>query len=512
LWRTRPALEDERDLDNVSLTFKAPDVPFAATIAQTPIVPKHIWSTIPNPVTFTNTHPVGIGPFTLGSFAPTQYTLTKNPLYWDASKIAPSSVVFPAQATSQSTNQLEVSSGQFDWAYQYLPDVKATYVNRDQATNHYWFPPGGTIGLYLNLTQAPYNNLNFRQGISLALNRATIAKKAVNGYMPPASTSGIILPNEQQWLSPSLPKQGMVSQNIPAAMAAFAKAGYTLRGGKLVGPNGAQASMTIVLPNNFTDWAAAATEISAELGKAGIKVSLDEPQYAQYSQTTQAGTFNAAIGGFGGTGIPYNDFNLTLNSAYAAPVHTPTVTFGLISGYRPGLVDEVLSFVTNLALVIPALPLMIILAAYLQGHSVWTIVLVVAFTSWATGARVIRSQTTTLRTREFVTSAVFSGERLFRVVFREILPNMTSLVAASFFAAATAAVLAEASLEFLGLGNPAAVSWGTILHAAETQNALLTGQWLMVFAPGLAIVLLMVSFTLINFGVDALSNPRLREK
>jgi peptide/nickel transport system permease protein len=188
------------------------------------------------------------------------------------------------------------------------------------------------------------------------------------------------------------------------------------------------------------------------------------------------------------------------------------VTFGLIAGYRPGLVDEVLSFITNLALVIPALPLMIILAAYIQGRSVWTIVLVVGFTSWATGARVIRSQTKTLRTREFVTSAVFSGERLLRVAFRDILPNMTSLVAASFFAAATAAVLAEASLEFLGLGNPATVSWGTILYAAQQQNALLTGQWLMVLAPGLAIVLLMVSFTLINFGVDTLSNPRLREK
>jgi peptide/nickel transport system permease protein len=188
------------------------------------------------------------------------------------------------------------------------------------------------------------------------------------------------------------------------------------------------------------------------------------------------------------------------------------VTLGLISGYRPGIVDEVLGFVNNLALTIPALPLMIILAAYLQSRSVWTIVLVVAFTSWATGARVIRSQTSTLRTREFVTSAVFSGERLPRVVFREILPNMTSLVAASFLAAATAAVLAEASLEFLGLGNPATVSWGTILYYAQEQNALLTGQWLMVLAPGLAIVLLMVSLTLINFGIDALSNPRLREK
>lgn len=187
-------------------------------------------------------------------------------------------------------------------------------------------------------------------------------------------------------------------------------------------------------------------------------------------------------------------------------------TLGLIAGYRPGVIDEVIGFVTNLALVIPGIPLMIILAAYLQGRSVWTIVLVVALTSWATGCRVIRSQTSTLRTREFVTSAAFSGERLLRVAFREILPNMTSLVAASFFSAATAAVLAEASLEFLGLGNPATVSWGTILYAAQQQNALLTGQWLMVLMPGLAIVLLMVSLTLINFGVDALSNPRLREK
>ena len=185
---------------------------------------------------------------------------------------------------------------------------------------------------------------------------------------------------------------------------------------------------------------------------------------------------------------------------------------GLIAGYRPGAVDEVLSFLTSLVLVIPGIPLMIILAAYLQSRSVWTIVLVVAFTSWATGARVIRSQASTLRNRDFITSAVFSGERLFRVVFREILPNMTSLVAASFFSAATAAVMAEASLEFLGLGNPDTVSWGTILYYAQQQNALLTGQWLLVFAPGLAIALLAVSFTLINFGVDTLSNPRLREK
>lgn len=308
----------------VTFTFKSANVPFAATIAQTPIVPEHVWSTISNPAKYANINPVGTGPFMLSSFAPTQYTLAKNPKYRDAAKIAPSRVVFPAEASSQTTNQLDVSSGQFDWAYTFLPDVKSTYVDRNPSHNVYWFPPGGTIGLYLNLTKAPYTNVSFRQGISAAVDRTTIAQKAVNGYMQQASLSGLILPNLQQWLDPSLPNQGLISQDRTAALADFGKAGYTLRGGKLIGPGGKQASMTIVLPNSFTDWVAAATETSSELGAVGIKVTLDEPQYAQYSDAIQGGTFDAAIGGFGGTGSPYTDFNNALNSTYAAPVNTPT--------------------------------------------------------------------------------------------------------------------------------------------------------------------------------------------
>jgi peptide/nickel transport system substrate-binding protein len=310
--------------NHVTFTFKAANVPFAATIAQVPIVPQHVWSKIANPVKFTDTHPVGTGPFVLSSFAPTQYTLAKNPLYWDAAKIAPSTVVFPAQATNQATNQLAVSSGQFDWAYTYLPDVKKTYIDRDPKYNQYWFPPGGTIGLYLNLTKSPNNSTDFREGISDSLDRTAISQKAVNGYMAQASLSGLILPNLQKWLDPSLPDQGLVTKNTSAAMAAFAKAGYTMQGGKLVDSSGTQASLTIVMPNSFTDWVAAATEVKNELTAVGISVTLDLPQYAQYSQEIQAGTFDAAIGGFGGTGSPYTDFNDALNSSYAAPVNTPT--------------------------------------------------------------------------------------------------------------------------------------------------------------------------------------------
>jgi peptide/nickel transport system substrate-binding protein len=196
-------------------------------------------------------------------------------------------------------------------------------VSRDPAHNQYWFPAGGTIGLYLNLTKRPYNDVNFRKGLSMALDRTTIATKAVNGYLDQASMSGLILPNLKKWLDPSLPNQGTVKQDTAGAQAAFAQAGYTMQGGKLMG-NGKQATMTIVMPGNFSDWVAAAKEVVNQLGTVGIAATLDLPQYAQYSSTIQAGTFDAAIGGFGGSGDPYTDYNVALSSSFATPVNTPT--------------------------------------------------------------------------------------------------------------------------------------------------------------------------------------------
>ncbi|HZK72657.1 MAG TPA: ABC transporter substrate-binding protein, partial [Clostridia bacterium] len=254
--------------NDITMSFSAPNVPFAISIAQTEIVPEHLWTNMADPTKDPNTKPVGTGPFMLDAFAPTQYSLKKNPTYWQADKVAPAEVLFPAQASNQSTNQLDVVSGKFDWSYNFLPDVKTTYVAKDPAHNQYWFPPGGTIGLYLNLTKQPYSDVNFRKGLSLALDRSTIALKAVNGYLDQASMSGLILPNLKKWLDPSLPDQGNVKQDKSAAQAAFAQAGYALQSGKLV-KNGKQASMTIVMPGNFSDWVAAAKEVVNQLGSVG---------------------------------------------------------------------------------------------------------------------------------------------------------------------------------------------------------------------------------------------------
>ena len=188
------------------------------------------------------------------------------------------------------------------------------------------------------------------------------------------------------------------------------------------------------------------------------------------------------------------------------------VFIGLISGYTEGsITDNILSFFTNLALVVPVLPLMMIIVAYSESRGLWLLVVVIGITSWAGPARAKRAQIITLRNREFVTAAKFAGQGTLKVVFREIMPNMTSLIVASFIGAATGSIVAEAALSFLGLGDPTDVSWGQMLQQANANGALVQGLWVWLFVPGIALAVLITSLTFVNFGVDLLSNPHLRE-
>ena len=139
-------------------------------------------------------------------------------------------------------------------------------------------------------------------------------------------------------------------------------------------------------------------------------------------------------------------------------------------------------------------------------------IVVIGITGWAWGARMKRAQVISLRAREYITSASFAGERPMRIIFREVMPNMMSFVVMSFIGAANGAIGAEAGLAFLGLGDPNTISWGTMLYWANNGGAMLTGQWAWLAAPTLMLSLITLSLTLINFGVDALSNPHLREE
>lgn len=188
------------------------------------------------------------------------------------------------------------------------------------------------------------------------------------------------------------------------------------------------------------------------------------------------------------------------------------IVMGVTAGYLGGVADEVLSLITNVFLILPAIPLIIVVAGWLDRPGPATVMLVLSAISWAWGARVLRSQTLTLRNSEFVAAAKVVGEPTWRIIIYEILPNMISLVVSSWIGAVQFAFLALVTLEFIGLGDVNLVSWGTILFWAQNNQALLTGAWWTFVPPGLCIALVGVSLTLINYGIDEITNPRLRSE
>jgi ABC-type dipeptide/oligopeptide/nickel transport system permease subunit len=187
---------------------------------------------------------------------------------------------------------------------------------------------------------------------------------------------------------------------------------------------------------------------------------------------------------------------------------------GVFAGYVGGVTDTGSAMVTNVFLVLPALPLLIVLSAYLQGSggsgSTAVLVGVITLTGWAFGARVLRSQAIALRDRPFVEAARISGEGRWHVVLSHIVPNMLGIMVANFFGAALFAVLAEAGLEFIGLGNVNTVTWGTMLYWAQNGEAALMGLWIWLLVPGLCILLFGTALGLLNFAVDEIANPNLR--
>jgi peptide/nickel transport system permease protein len=183
---------------------------------------------------------------------------------------------------------------------------------------------------------------------------------------------------------------------------------------------------------------------------------------------------------------------------------------GIIAGYKGGRTDEVINFFTNMILVIPNLPLLLVLAAFIGQASPFVIAMILGFTSWAWGVRVTRAQTMSVREKDFVKSAEMLGESSPRIMAFEIFPNLLSIVGINFIGSVIFAVITEATLEFLGLGDPNATSWGIMLYNAQNASALTVGAWWDMMAPCFALALLGLSLALINFAIDEVANPRLR--
>jgi peptide/nickel transport system permease protein len=184
----------------------------------------------------------------------------------------------------------------------------------------------------------------------------------------------------------------------------------------------------------------------------------------------------------------------------------------MLAAYAGGWIDDTINTLTNVFLVIPALPLLLVVYSFLPARGPVVMVLILGLTTWAVEARILRSQALTLRNRDFIEAAKVAGERTWRIVFGEIMPNMVSRIAAGFLLVFYLSIIFAAGLEFLGFGDVNKITWGTTLYWAQNNSSVLQGAWWHFVFPGVALALAVAALVFINFGVDELANPRLRRR
>jgi len=312
---------------NVIFRLNTPAVALALSIAQVPIVPQSVWSHVANPAKYLNPNPVVDGPYTVDTYSTTELRLRKNPKSWQASMAKPEFVDLVAGPSSTASEAIAIVEGEYDFAYDSILDPQTTYVEKSPKYNHYWYPAGGIISLDFNLDRAPFNNLYVRRGISEALNRVSLAKEINTGLpksLGAAPQTGLMLPGQKKWLDPGIPNDGMVSQNHREAMADFAKAGYTMKGGKLVNRSGQQLSFALMIPSGYS-WLAGFPTFQAQLDSVGISTSLVSPEGAQWDTDIYSGHFQATLTGFGGSFSEYLSYDPALASQFATPIGVSTV-------------------------------------------------------------------------------------------------------------------------------------------------------------------------------------------
>jgi peptide/nickel transport system permease protein len=202
--------------------------------------------------------------------------------------------------------------------------------------------------------------------------------------------------------------------------------------------------------------------------------------------------------------------SLILGAAAATLATVLAAGLGILAAYCGGWVDDLVNFATNVFLVIPTIPLLVVASAYLKNRGAESMILILGLTLWAFEARILRAQAMTLRNRDFILAAKVAGEPTWRIVVFELMPNMISRIAAAFVLVFYVSLLTAAGLQFLGLGDMNSQSWGVTLYWAQVNSAVLQGEWWPFLFPGLALAITVLGLVFVLAGLDEVSNPRLR--
>ena len=285
--------------NQVTFKFSKPDTPAIVIFAAQFIVPQHIWSSITDPATTSNTDPVGTGPFTMASYSATTIVYKKNPNYWMAGHPYIDEVLMTA-VKSNDTALLDLINNNIQYTYDAITNPAKTYAAKDPAHLKYWWPVVNDNFLVFNTTKAPFNDPAFRKAMAWGLNTTLIANRAYFGAIP-ASTglaeTGAIPGQIPSWITAKPLKPLEWTYNVSKAKALLATAEYTLKGGKLMMPNGkAVPKQTILIGGpGWTDYITMASMISQELKALGISSSVIQAPYATYAGNLPAGKYDMAV-------------------------------------------------------------------------------------------------------------------------------------------------------------------------------------------------------------------------
>jgi peptide/nickel transport system substrate-binding protein len=312
-------LKDVKKSGNtITFDFKTAAVPYFYYIAdQTPIVPQHIWSTIANPVTYKDSHPVGSGPFKMSSCSPQVIKYQKNPNYWQKGMPKIETVYYPAFTSNDPANQ-QLASGKAQWGSQFIPNIK-TYYSKKSADNHYWFPPTVNVSIFINQQDPILNDVAVRKAMAYAIDRKKVSDVGEYGYEPAANQTGIVTPTFSSWLDPSLAHA--FDYNPQKAMQTLQAAGYKKKGGLFYTPDGKPLSFRILNIGGYSDWVASVQVIQNELKQVGIKITPENLSSTTYDADNYAGKFQLSYNGNESGGpAPYYELRQELYSKNSAPI------------------------------------------------------------------------------------------------------------------------------------------------------------------------------------------------
>jgi len=306
--------------NQVTMTFKNAAVPYFYYIAdQTPIVPQHIWSTIANPVSYADAHPVGTGAFTVNPCSAQNITYVANPHYWQPGEPKVAKVLYPAFTSNDPANTY-LATGQAQWGSQFIPNIESFYTSKSP-DNHYWFPPIANVTLIPNLTVPGLNNAAVRQAMAYAIDRNRVSQIGEYGYEPPANQTGIVTPTFSSWEDTSAASQYDYTYNPAKAKQILTSAGFKMgSNGIFASPSGKPLSFTVINIGGYSDWVASMQVIQQDLKAVGIQITTDNLSQNDFLSRLYNGDYQLAYNNQQGGPSPYYEFRQWLYSANSAPI------------------------------------------------------------------------------------------------------------------------------------------------------------------------------------------------